>query len=91
MDIQIFFFSNESREPAHIHIVSGNNEEEIWLADHKIVYSYGFKAHEIKDLIDLTAEHHVEFMEIWYEYFSTALTMRRLMSVLTRITYYLIR
>jgi hypothetical protein len=42
-----FFYSNESGEPPHVHVRSGDFEAKFWLHDLSVAVNAGFPAHEI--------------------------------------------
>jgi hypothetical protein len=67
---RFFFFSRETGEPAHIHIEAGGKEAKVWLANIHLAMSYGFKAHEIAELLALVKEYKEIFLEAWHEFFS---------------------
>lgn len=66
---RFFFFSKENNEPAHIHISAGDREAKIWLTSLTLAYSYGFKPHEMAQLIAMVREHQTTFQEAWNEHF----------------------
>ncbi|HZU37054.1 MAG TPA: DUF4160 domain-containing protein [Gemmataceae bacterium] len=55
-----YFFSNEGREPAHIHV----KLNPVQLAWHR-----GFNARELNRLEWLVDEHRDLFLEAWHEHF----------------------
>ena len=66
---RFFFFSAENGEPAHIHITTGRKEAKVWLAGIELAYSYGFKPHELTQLLVLTRENKELLLEAWNEHF----------------------
>ena len=66
---RFFFFSNESQEPPHIHIKSGDDEAKFWLDPIAVAVNYGFNVRELGGIRAIIEEHHVELMEAWDEYF----------------------
>ena len=67
---RFFFFSNESEEPAHIHVKAGGDEAKFWLEPVVLAVSYGFNSRELSELEELVMNHRSEFLEAWNEYFS---------------------
>ena len=67
---RFFFFSRETGEPAHVHIEAGEKEAKIWLANVHLAMSYGFRAHELTELLALVKEHRETLLEAWNEFFS---------------------
>ncbi len=68
--LRFFFFSHEGVEPPHIHVAAGEKEAKFWLSPISLSYSYGFKAHEQNNLINIVHDHQTEFLEAWNEFFS---------------------
>ena len=68
---KFFFYSREAGEPAHIHVEAGEKEAKVWLANLHLAMSYGFKPHELTELLALVKEHRALFLEAWDEFFST--------------------
>ena len=64
------FFSNESDEPAHIHITRGDGNAKYWLLpDCKEDYSYGFTVRERRDIRNLVIVNRQQLINKWNEYF----------------------
>jgi len=68
---RFFFFSNESQEPAHIHVKAGSDEAKFWLTPVRLVFNRGFNGRELNQIALIVEEHRHEFLERWNEYFST--------------------
>lgn len=68
---RFFFYSNESREPAHIHVTAEGSEAKFWLATCELASSYGFRAHELTELIGIVIDNKHMFTEAWDEYFAS--------------------
>lgn len=66
---RFFFYSNESQEPAHVHVASGSCEAKFWLANCELASSFGFKPHELTELLRIVIDNRDKFMEAWNEYF----------------------
>jgi len=67
---RFLFHSNESAEPAHIHVKAAENEVKFWLQPIQLVANYGFNARQLNEILSLVEEHRNEFLEAWDEYFS---------------------
>jgi hypothetical protein len=67
---RFFFFSNEGREPAHIHVKAGSDEAKFWLDPVQLAANYGFNGRELNQIQRLVEEHRGELLEAWNEYFS---------------------
>jgi hypothetical protein len=47
---RFFFYSNEGKEPPHIHVEKGDNTAKFWLEPVELANSFGFKAKEINEI-----------------------------------------
>ena len=65
---RFYFFSDEGKEPPHIHIKAAADQAKFWLDPIALASSYGFKAHELNEIERITREHQVEFLEAWHEH-----------------------
>ena len=66
---RFYFFSNEGREPAHIHVKAGGDEAKFWLRPIELASNYGFGAHELNRIERIVEEHARELTEAWNEHF----------------------
>jgi hypothetical protein len=66
---RFFFYSNESREPPHIHVQAAEDEAKFWLDPISVAANFGFRSRELTELERLVREHQTEFIEAWNEYF----------------------
>jgi hypothetical protein len=66
---QFFFFSNEGREPPHIHVRASGDEAKFWLDPVQLAANYGFNASEINEIKLLVIEYQEDLVEAWYEHF----------------------
>jgi hypothetical protein len=67
---RFYFFSNEGREPPHIHVIAGEDEAKYWLDPVQIAGNYGFNGRELSEIERLVVQHRAEFLEAWNEHFS---------------------
>jgi hypothetical protein len=67
---RFFFFSNESKEPAHIHVKAGGDEAKFWLNPVQLVVNYGFIGRELAEIQRLIEENRNSLIEAWNEHFS---------------------
>ena len=68
-----FFYSNEGdpREPIHVHVRKSGAEAKIWLSPTiSIAESHGFKAPQLRAILNHTEKHAATFEEAWNDYFS---------------------
>lgn len=63
------FFANEGSEPPHIHVDKGDATAKIWLTTGEWAYCHGFSPAQRRVIQDILAEHQVELMERWHEFF----------------------
>ena len=70
---RFFFFCNEGNpiEPLHIHIRKAENIAKFWL-DPKVslAHSYGFKASELRTLLNVVEQNKDKIREAWDEHFN---------------------
>lgn len=67
---RFFFYMNEHL-PVHIHVSKGGSSAKINLVPEvDLVYSDGFKAKEVKQIVNIVIEHRTLLIEKWYETFS---------------------
>jgi Domain of unknown function (DUF4160) len=67
--VWFFFYSNELREPPHVHVERDRAQAKFWLGPARLVWSRGFPKHEVKKIEDIVVEHELEWGRIWDEYF----------------------
>lgn len=67
---RFFFFSNEGREPLHIHVEQAERYGKFWLSPVSLAVNVGFRSSELSELLRLVEEHRPLFEEKWHEYFS---------------------
>ncbi len=65
---RFFFFSNEGREPPHVHVKAGEDEAKFWLDPVDLAANYGFKAHELNEIERIIHRHLAKLLEAWYEH-----------------------
>ena len=68
---RFFFYSNESGEPAHIHIQRERMLAKFWLRPVALASSTRFTPKELRTLEKLVVENRVAFLEAWNGYFSS--------------------
>lgn len=67
---RFFFFSDETLEPPHVHVQSGDALAKFWLDPVALSSSRGFAAHELRRIRSTIEERRVEFEDAWNEFFS---------------------
>ncbi len=68
---RFFFYSNDRQEPPHVHVERDRAEAKFWLAPARLVWSRGFRQHEVNEIEAIVIDHEREWGGIWDEYFST--------------------
>ncbi|MHB0979204.1 MAG: DUF4160 domain-containing protein [Thermoleophilia bacterium] len=68
---RFFFFSNEGREPPHVHVESGNGYAKLWLDGVELVEAIGYDAAEIRRIRLTVIQHRRLFIRRWHEHFSS--------------------
>ena len=67
---RFFFYSNEGREPIHVHVEKGDGEGKIWLKPHlEAAFFVGFKEHERRKAIELDRSNQDRIEKAWNEHF----------------------
>jgi hypothetical protein len=67
---RFFFFSNEDKEPVHIHVESDDNYAKFWLEPVQMVRSIGYNARELNEIREIIEKNIAIFRRRWDEYFS---------------------
>ncbi len=66
---RFFFFSNESREPPHVHVETGSGYSKFRLRPPVLAFSVGLSARQLRVIRGLIAWHEKQFLEAWDEHF----------------------
>ena len=68
---RFFFFSNEGKEPCHIHIESGDGHAKFWLSPKiHLALSQGMNAKDLSEISKLVRQNDKKLVEAWDEFFS---------------------
>lgn len=65
-----FFYSNEGNEPPHVHVCGKGGEMKIWLDPLKVASVFSMSAREQRQVLALTLEQRLFFLEKWNEFSS---------------------
>ncbi|MCG5511060.1 DUF4160 domain-containing protein [Ectothiorhodospira lacustris] len=68
---RFFFYSNESGEPAHIHIQQERMLAKFWLQPVALAGSTRFSPKELRKLEQLVIENRDTILEVWNGYFGS--------------------
>ena len=60
---RIYFYSHEPNGPVHVHIDRGDATIKIWLESLDVARDRGFRAHEIKGVVELVRANRDSFLE----------------------------
>jgi hypothetical protein len=62
------FYSDESNEPAHIHVRSPDGECKFWLEPVQLAGNRGIPAHDVREIERLVFEHRALLIARFHEY-----------------------
>lgn len=68
---RFFFYSNESGEPAHVHVRSERKLAKFWLEPVELADSKRFAAHELREIEEIVQDRCSGFLEAWNEHFGS--------------------
>lgn len=68
---RFFFYSNESQEPCHVHVVGRGGEAKLWMPQCAFEYVYGLNAKDLKDILLIVSSRKTEIEERWHEFFQS--------------------
>jgi Domain of unknown function (DUF4160) len=66
---RFFFYSNENKEPPHIHIEKGDATAKIWLNPIELEYNYGFNSRELNQILRIIIDYQNTLIKSWNDYF----------------------
>ena len=66
---RFFFYSNEGKEPPHVHVARKGNEAKFWLEPVVLSRANGYPAHELSKIERIVRTHRTRFLEAWNEHF----------------------
>lgn len=67
---RFFFFSNEGREPPHIHLECGDGYAKIWLDPVELAYSTGLTTRQLMKIRILVTQYQAYLKASWYDHFN---------------------
>ena len=67
--IRFHFYGSDMREPPHVHASGQGGKAKVWLDPIQIAEQQGFKASDIKRILEAVNEHRNEILEAWNEFF----------------------
>ena len=67
---RFYFFSDEGREPPHIHVRSRQGVAKFWLDPVQLAETKGFRTHELNHIQQLVDQHRQTFQDAWNDHFN---------------------
>jgi hypothetical protein len=67
--IRFHFYGSDMDEPPHIHASGHGGVAKVWLSPIRIAEQSGFKASDLRRILEVASEQRVEFLEAWDEFF----------------------
>ena len=67
---RLFFFSNETGEPPHVHVQRERMLAKLWLDPVGLARSTGFSPAELRRIQAIVIENRNTLLEAWHEYFT---------------------
>ena len=67
---RFYFFSEEGKEPPHLHVDKGGASAKYWLETIRLASNQGYKPAELKRIAQIIFEHQTELVRQWHEYFN---------------------
>ncbi len=67
---RFFFYSNENKDPSHVHVEKGGGMAKIWI--HPVVrpaYFHNFTANDQRVIMELVTKYKTVIIEKWNEHF----------------------
>lgn len=68
---RFFFYSNEGREPPHVHVQNERRIAKFWLEPVALASTGRFSASELRSIERIVLENRERFLEGWHEFFSS--------------------
>ena len=62
------FYSEEGREPPHLHVKRGSGELKFWLGDLSVSWSNEFKPAEIREILKIARLRRTFLLGRWHEF-----------------------
>lgn len=66
---QFYFYSQDRREPAHVHVDRGGASAKVWLERVDVARNFGFAPHELGIVVGIVRTRRQELLEAWDVYF----------------------
>lgn len=66
---RLFFFTNESSEPPHVHVRRDDRSVKFWLNPVREAYNDGFRAVELSRIAAIVRDNEAALAKAWDDYF----------------------
>jgi hypothetical protein len=66
---RFFFYSNEGREPPHVHVEGSSGYAKMWLTPIRLARAGGMRPGEVALLLRFVRAHQASLLRSWHEYF----------------------
>lgn len=67
---RLFFYSNESLEPPHVHIERGKLTAKFWVSPVALAHPGGFAPYELNRMFAIVTLREQEILEAWHDHFT---------------------
>jgi hypothetical protein len=67
--IRFHFYGSDMHEPPHVHAAGHGGKAKVWLDPVAIAEQHGFKASDLKRILEVANENRNEILEAWNEFF----------------------
>jgi hypothetical protein len=66
---RFYFYSHEPNELPHVHVDRDDLSAKFWLDPVQLAANFGFRAHELRAIQLIVADHTAQLQESWNEFF----------------------
>ena len=66
---RFFFFSNETREPPHVHVRKGDAYAKVWLSTQTVADSRHLSPSQLRTILAIVEDNASQLRAAWDEYF----------------------
>ncbi|MBO6637091.1 MAG: DUF4160 domain-containing protein [Roseitalea sp.] len=67
--IRFHFYGSDMDEPPHVHATGHGGKAKVWLEPMRFADHAGFKATDLKRILEVVNDHNHEILEAWHEFF----------------------
>lgn len=68
---RFLFYSNEGREPCHIHVIGHGGEAKFWVPSCELEYVYGLNAKDLNVILSIIKKNNKRIQEAWNAFFKS--------------------